>query len=111
MATLVFLEKLTLRPEEIEPADADAARSAGVSRPKLLCRTPNEAFEHRFGEGFQFSLGRGSEQFVLVELLGDRARCPIRTIVFHRDQHELRRSARLQAMGHVRPTPLGALSL
>ena len=31
MATLVFLEKLTLHPEEIEPADAEAARSAGVS--------------------------------------------------------------------------------
>ena len=30
-ATLVFLEKLTLRPEEIGPADADAARAAGVS--------------------------------------------------------------------------------
>ena len=30
-ATLVFLEKLTLRPEEIEPADADAVRAAGVS--------------------------------------------------------------------------------
>jgi alkylhydroperoxidase family enzyme len=31
MATLVFLEKLTLHPEEIEPSDAEAARSAGVS--------------------------------------------------------------------------------
>ena len=30
-ATLVFLEKLTLRPDEIGPADADAARAAGVS--------------------------------------------------------------------------------
>ena len=30
-ATLVFLEKLTLRPEKIGPADADAARAAGVS--------------------------------------------------------------------------------
>jgi alkylhydroperoxidase family enzyme len=30
-ATLVFLEKLTLRPEEIEPADADSVRAAGVS--------------------------------------------------------------------------------
>src|SRR5258705_7329893 len=30
-ATLVFLEKLTLRPEEMAPADADAARAAGVS--------------------------------------------------------------------------------
>jgi hypothetical protein len=30
-ATLVFLEKLTLRPEELEPADAAAARAAGVS--------------------------------------------------------------------------------
>jgi alkylhydroperoxidase family enzyme len=30
-ATLVFLEKLTLRPEELEPADADAVRAAGVS--------------------------------------------------------------------------------
>jgi hypothetical protein len=27
----VFLEKLTLRPEEIEPSDADAVRAAGVS--------------------------------------------------------------------------------
>ncbi len=30
-ATLVFLEKLTLRPDELEAADADAARAAGVS--------------------------------------------------------------------------------
>jgi alkylhydroperoxidase family enzyme len=30
-ATLVFLEKLTLRPDELEPADADRARAAGVS--------------------------------------------------------------------------------
>jgi alkylhydroperoxidase family enzyme len=30
-ATLVFLEKLTLRPEELEPADAVAVRAAGVS--------------------------------------------------------------------------------
>ena len=30
-ATLAFLEKLTLRPDELEPADADAARAAGVS--------------------------------------------------------------------------------
>ena len=30
-ATLVFLEKLTLRPDEIGPSDVDAARSAGVS--------------------------------------------------------------------------------
>ncbi len=27
----MFLEKLTLRPDELEPADADAARAAGVS--------------------------------------------------------------------------------
>ena len=30
-ATLVFLEKLTLRPAQLEPADAAAARAAGVS--------------------------------------------------------------------------------
>lgn len=30
-ATLVFLEKLTLRPDELEAADVAAARSAGVS--------------------------------------------------------------------------------
>jgi alkylhydroperoxidase family enzyme len=30
-ATLVFLEKLTLRPDEIGPADADAVRAAGVT--------------------------------------------------------------------------------
>ena len=30
-ATLTFLEKLTLRPDELEPADADAVRAAGVS--------------------------------------------------------------------------------
>ncbi|HEY7177685.1 MAG TPA: hypothetical protein VH305_00800 [Gaiella sp.] len=34
-ATLVFLEKLTLRPEELEPADAAAARAAGVSEQAL----------------------------------------------------------------------------
>jgi alkylhydroperoxidase family enzyme len=31
MATLVFLEKLTLRPDELVPADAHDARAAGVS--------------------------------------------------------------------------------
>ena len=30
-ATLAFLEKLTLRPEELRPEDAAAVRSAGVS--------------------------------------------------------------------------------
>jgi alkylhydroperoxidase family enzyme len=30
-ATLSFLEKLTLRPDELDAADADAARAAGVS--------------------------------------------------------------------------------
>lgn len=30
-ATLVFLEKLTLHPDEVGPADADLARRAGVS--------------------------------------------------------------------------------
>ena len=34
-ATLVFLEKLTLRPDQLEPADAAAARAAGVSDPAL----------------------------------------------------------------------------
>ena len=29
-STLVFLEKLTLRPDELGPADADAVRAAGV---------------------------------------------------------------------------------
>src|SRR6478609_5832618 len=31
MATLVFLEKLTLRPEELSSADADEVRAVGVS--------------------------------------------------------------------------------
>lgn len=30
-ATLVFVEKLALRPDELTQADADAARAAGVS--------------------------------------------------------------------------------
>jgi len=34
-ATLVFLEKLTLRPDELEPADAEAVYAAGVSRQAL----------------------------------------------------------------------------
>jgi alkylhydroperoxidase family enzyme len=34
-ATLVFLEKLTLRPDELEPADAEAVRAAGVSEEGL----------------------------------------------------------------------------
>jgi alkylhydroperoxidase family enzyme len=34
-ATLVFLEKLTLRPGEIERADAEAVRAAGVSEQAL----------------------------------------------------------------------------
>ena len=34
-ATLVFLEKLTLRPDELGPADAEEARAAGVSEQAL----------------------------------------------------------------------------
>jgi alkylhydroperoxidase family enzyme len=34
-ATLVFLEKLTLHPDELEPADADAVYAAGVSQQAL----------------------------------------------------------------------------
>ena len=34
-ATFVFLEKLTLRPDELEPADAEAVYAAGVSRAAL----------------------------------------------------------------------------
>jgi alkylhydroperoxidase family enzyme len=34
-ATLVFLEKLTLRPDELLPADAGAVRAAGVSTQAL----------------------------------------------------------------------------
>ena len=35
-ATLGFLEKLTLGPHELGPADADAARAAGVSDEALV---------------------------------------------------------------------------
>jgi alkylhydroperoxidase family enzyme len=35
-ATLGFLEKLTLRPHELTPADADAVRAAGVSDEALV---------------------------------------------------------------------------
>jgi len=35
-ATLGFLEKLTLRPHELGPADADAARAAGASDEALV---------------------------------------------------------------------------
>ncbi len=35
IATLTFLEKLTLRPEELTTADADAVRAAGVSTQAL----------------------------------------------------------------------------
>jgi alkylhydroperoxidase family enzyme len=35
-AALGFLEKLTLRPHELGPADADAARAAGVSDDALV---------------------------------------------------------------------------
>jgi alkylhydroperoxidase family enzyme len=35
LATLGFLEKLTLRPDELTEADADEARAAGVSTPAL----------------------------------------------------------------------------
>ncbi|MDP9284312.1 MAG: hypothetical protein M3P41_05100 [Actinomycetota bacterium] len=34
-ATLAFLEKLTLRPDELEPGDADAVRAAGTSTQAL----------------------------------------------------------------------------
>ena len=34
-ATLAFLEKLTLRPDELTTADADAVRAAGVSQQAL----------------------------------------------------------------------------
>ena len=35
-AALGFVEKLTLRPRELGPADADAARAAGVSDDALV---------------------------------------------------------------------------
>jgi alkylhydroperoxidase family enzyme len=35
-ATLDFLEKMTLRPDELEAADADAVRAAGVSDDALI---------------------------------------------------------------------------
>ena len=35
-AALGFVEKLTLRPHELGPADADAARAAGVSDEALV---------------------------------------------------------------------------
>jgi alkylhydroperoxidase family enzyme len=35
-ATLGFLEKLTLRPAELGPADADAVRAAGVTDEALV---------------------------------------------------------------------------
>lgn len=35
LATLGFLEKLTLRPDELVPADVDAVRDAGVSTQAL----------------------------------------------------------------------------
>jgi alkylhydroperoxidase family enzyme len=35
-ATLGFIEKLTLRPAEVEPADADAVLATGVSRDALV---------------------------------------------------------------------------
>jgi alkylhydroperoxidase family enzyme len=35
-ATLGFVEKLTLRPMELTPADADAVRAAGVSDEALV---------------------------------------------------------------------------
>jgi hypothetical protein len=35
-ATLGFLEKLTLRPDELTPADADAVRAAGVGDDALV---------------------------------------------------------------------------
>jgi hypothetical protein len=34
-ATLVFLEKLTLRPDELQPADAERVYAAGVSQQAL----------------------------------------------------------------------------
>ena len=34
-ATLVFLEKLVLRPDELTRGDAEAAQAAGVSEPAL----------------------------------------------------------------------------
>ena len=34
-ATLGFIEKLTLRPDELSPADAEAVYAAGVSRQAL----------------------------------------------------------------------------
>jgi alkylhydroperoxidase family enzyme len=34
-ATLGFIEKQTLRPDELEPADADAVYAAGVSKQAL----------------------------------------------------------------------------
>ena len=34
-ATLALLEKLTLRPEEVEPSDVEAARAAGATEAQI----------------------------------------------------------------------------
>ena len=40
-ATLVFIEKLSLRPDELTEADADEARAAGVSSRRSATRQPS----------------------------------------------------------------------
>jgi alkylhydroperoxidase family enzyme len=57
-ATLRFLEKMTLRPEEMSPSDGDALRAAGVS---------DEAAEDAIGVALAFNLiDRLADSFVFA---------------------------------------------
>ena len=72
-ATLEFLEKLTLHPEEVGPADAAAVRAAGVSDEALeeaihVCALFNIIDRMADALGFEVPPARVTERVVGVRL-------------------------------------------
>jgi alkylhydroperoxidase family enzyme len=70
-ATLRFLEKITLRPDEVTPSDVLCARDAGVSVRALrealyVCALFNAIV--RIADTLNFSLGTGDGSWFLVHI-------------------------------------------
>jgi alkylhydroperoxidase family enzyme len=71
-ATLAFLEKLTLRPNELQPADIEAMRSAGVSdeaiTEAIYVSTMFNVMD-RLADAFDFALTGPEQESKLVFVL------------------------------------------
>lgn len=71
-STLAFLEKLTLRPGELDPADIEAMRTAGVSDKAIVeAMYVSTMFNvmDRLADAFDFELTRPEHKSKLVFML------------------------------------------